>query len=421
MKKICFLILVGFSGLITKAQDLDKIKDMINKSQFVEGKVAIDKYLSQAKNATDPQALYFKGRIYNGLSADKSIPDTAAYTLKSEAFDAFKKQQELDKKDIYLMVEGYASYLDLYVGLYDFGAKQFNLKNYDLAYQAFKKANEVKDYTLAKKYTYTQVTLSPLDTVLVLNTAVAATQAKKVEEGISFYKKLVDAGVQGKDYENVYEYLVDYYSKKDDQASLQPIFEKAKKLYPENAFWNEVELKAVAAKGDNTALYAKYDEMLAKNPGNYELAYGYAVELYNALIKKDDKAVTNPAEAEKLQSVLKIAIGADKGIDATVLMVNHLFNQSADYLSASNLIKSAKPDDVKRKAELKAKANSTMDETITYANSAVKFFEAQPTLKPHQKASYVIILDHLSEMYGVKNDTKKVAEYDARKTAASKL
>ncbi|MBC7536727.1 MAG: hypothetical protein H7258_13635 [Ferruginibacter sp.] len=421
MKKICFMILLGCSSMMVQAQDLDNVKEMINKSQFKEARVIIDKYLAQPKNAGEAEAWYYKGRIYNGLSLDKANADSVIYSLKSESFDAFKKEQSLDPKDIYLLVEGYASYLDLYVGLYDFGAKQFNAKNYGIAYQAFKKANEVKDYTLDKKYSYTQVTLYPLDTALVLNTAVAATQAKKIEEGIAFYKKLTDAGVSGKDYENVYEYLVDYYTKKDDQAALQPIFAKAKKLYPTNPFWNDVELRAIAAKGDNNALYAKYDEMLAKDPNNYDLAYGYAVELYNSLIKKDDKTKANPAELEKLQSVLKIAIAADKGIDATVLMTNHLFNRSADLLSAANLIKSTKPEEIKKKTELKAKANASMDETITYADAAIKYFEAQTTLKPVQKANYSIILDHLSEMYDVKNNPKKVAEFDAKKKVVDKL
>lgn len=423
MKKIFLFLCVALAGVAVKAQDLDKIKDMINKSQYSEAKAAIDKYLSDPKKANEAQAWYYKGRIYDGLSTQKTTPETEVLALKTEAFDALKKYQSMDPKDIYLTLENYGSYLNMYIGFYDFAASQFNAKNFDAAYESFKKAGEVKDYTLAKKYTYPQVTLHPLDTALVLNTAVAATQAKKIDEGITYYKKLTEANVAGKDYENVYEYLVDHYSKKDDQASLQPLLEKARKFYPENPFWTEVELRAISAKGDKSALYAKYDEMLAKNPNNYDLAYGYAVELYNSLVKDNAKTPTpaDKATSDKLKSVLKTAIAADKGIDATVLMVNHLFNQSADLLNAANMIKSTKPEDAKKKAALKAEANASMDETITYAESAVKYFEAQPSLKPVQKANFKIILDHLSEMYGVKNNPKKVAEYDAKNKAVEKL
>ncbi len=419
MKKICFLILLGCNGFILKAQDLDKIKDLANQSKFAEAKAGIDKYV--LKNANDPEALYYKGVIYNALSSDKTTPDAEAYNLKNESFESFKKTQALDPKDIWLTLEAFQSYLNLYAGFYDLAAKQFNAKNFEAAYQAFKKANEVKDYTLSKKYTYSQITLHPLDTVLVLNTAVAATQAKKIEEGISFYRKLTDANVSGKDYENVYEYLVDYYAKKDDKASMQALLEKAKKLYPSNSFWVSVEIKTLADKGDTLAMYAKYDELIEKDPGNFDLAYGYAVDLYNNVIKKDPKSPETIALTEKLTAVLKKAIASDKGIDATVLMANHLFNVAADLLNAANLTKGTKPEDVKKKADLKARATTKMDETIGYAETAVKYFEAQGALKPMQRANYKIMLDHLSEMYNAKNNKAKVAEYEAKNKAADKL
>jgi hypothetical protein len=421
MKKICLLILLGFSGLIMNGQDLEDIKELINKSQFKEAKVAIDKFLSSSRNANEAEAWYYKGRIYNGLSQEKTTVDSTAYNLKVQAYEAFKKNQALDSKDLWLALEGHGSYLDLYVGFYDIGAKQFNAKNYELAYQSFKKALEVKDYALAKKYTYTQITFYPLDTALVLNTAVAATQANKVEEGVTYYRKLTDANVSGKDNEQIYEYLVDYYNKKNDKTNLQPILEKAKKFYPANSFWTNVELKALSDKADTAGLYAKYDEMLAKNPNNFDLAYGYAAELYNSILKKDSRDPAVMAKSEKLQSVLKIAIAADTGIDATLLMVNHLFNTAADLLNASNLVKGTKPDDVKKKNELKAEAIAKMDQTITYADQAVKYFEALPKLKSVQKANYKIMLDHLSEMYSVKGNTKKAAEYDAKNKAADKM
>jgi hypothetical protein len=403
------------------AQDLGEIKDLSNNGKYKEAKVAIDKFLSASKNAGNGEAWYIKGRIYNGLSSDKATPDSIIYNLKNDAFEAFKKYQALDSKDIWLVVEGYQSYLDLYIGFYDFGAKQFNAKNYDVAYMSFKKAIEVKDLTLAKKYAYQQVTLYPLDTALTLNAAVAATNAKKIEEGIVYYKKLADANVSGKDYESVYEYLVDYYSKKDDNTSLQSILEKAKRLYPDNAFWTNVELKRLSDKADTVGLYKKYDEMLAKNPGNFDLAYGYAAELYNSNIKKDPKSPAVIAQNEKLRSVLKIAIAADKGIDATVLMANVLFNSFADIINESILIKGNKPEDVKKKADLKAQANAKVDEAIPYAENAVKYYEAQPKLKAMEKANYKIMLDHLSEFYNAKGNKVKVAEYEAKNKAADKL
>ncbi len=129
----------------------------------------------------------------------------------------------------------------------------------------------------------------------MLNTAAAAIQAKKDDEAITYYRKITDANVSGKDYLEVYEYLVDYYSKKDDQASLQPMLEKAKRFYPQSDFWTDVELQAIGKKGDKAALLAKYEELLAQNPANFILTYNYGIELYNSLYGKDnppDQAIT---------------------------------------------------------------------------------------------------------------------------------
>lgn len=420
MKKIYFMILLGFGVMAGSAQDLESIKEMINKSQFKEGKAGIDKFLSNAKNANQPEAWYYKGRIYNSLSQDKTIPDSSQFNLKVDAYAALRRYQELDTKDIWLKLEEYGSYLDLYAGFYDLGAKEFNAKNFDAAYRSFSKALDVKDYTLAKKYEYTQIKLQPLDTALVSNTAKSALLAKRMDEGIALYKKLTDAEVAGPDYMDVYEYLVDYYSKKPDQAALKPLLEKAKRLYPKNDYWTAIELKSAEDNGDKASLYAKYDELLVKDPSNFVLAYNYAVELYNSVIGKNATEADNPAVREKLTSVLKIAIAADTGVDANVLMTNHQFNMFADLSNEILLIKGTKPEDVKKKNELKAKMNAKIDEAIPYAEACIKYFENHSSLKPAQKANYRIILDHLSEMYGAKKDMKKVAEYEAKLKAIDK-
>lgn len=423
MKKIYFVLMLSFTAFTGKAQSIDQINDMMGKGQFRQARAAIDKYMQDPKKANDAEGWYYKGRIYNSLSRDSSVPQTELYALRTEAFNAFKKNQQLDTKDMYMMLETHNSYLDLYYGFYDLGAKEFNSKNYTGSFEAFKKALEVKDYILSKKYEYSQVALYPLDTALVLNTAAAAIQAKKDDEAITYYRKITDANVSGKDYLEVYEYLVDYYSKKDDQASLQPMLEKAKRFYPQSDFWTDVELQAISKKGDKAALLAKYEELLAQNPTNFILTYNYGIELYNSLYGKDAKPTEDLTGKNKLTEVLKKAISLEKPEDnaATVLIANHLFNMSADLLNASNLIKSTKPEEVKKKAELKANANKTMDECIVYSESAVKHFEAIPTKTGMQKANYKIVLGYLADIYNLKNNKVKAAEYDKKNAAADKL
>ena len=67
--------------MMAMGQDLDDIREMLNKSKFREAKTAIDSYLSDAKNANKSDAWYYKGRIYNSLSYENGVPETELYKL----------------------------------------------------------------------------------------------------------------------------------------------------------------------------------------------------------------------------------------------------------------------------------------------------------------------------------------------------
>lgn len=407
-----FVVYMGYS------QNTEDIRKLINDKKFTDARTAIDKYMSNPKNESSSEGLYLKGRIYNSLSNEASTPLADKYKLKSDAYDALRKSQQLDPKETMMKLEQYISYLDLYYGFYDLGAGEFNAKNYSGSFDAFKKALEVEDFIKAKGYNYSQVKIPAFDTALVVNAAIAANQAKNTEEAVNFYKKVTDAGIGGDGYMDVYEFLVDYYSRKNDNANLYAILAKAKVLYPQNNFWNEVELDRIQKSGDEKALFAKYEEMIAKEPKNFSLLYNYAVELYNrAWGKSTDKPADESAKV-KVASVLQQAIAVDPGIDATMLLTNQVYNEASDLTNAAAIIKSKKPEDVKKKAELKAAGDKKMDETITYATKVVAYYEPKvDELKPGQKANYKIALGYLSDIYSLKGDAKKSAEYDKKRAA----
>lgn len=417
MKKFSLFLVAAVSFVTVSAQSIDDINKKLNANDLPGAKAGIDAHMADPKNAGKADSWYFKGRIYNALSYDKTVPLEDRTLYKNTAYDAFKKTQQLDPADLRLKLEFYKSYLDLYFGLYDAGAGFFNEKKYDQAYAAFTKALEVKDYILAKKYSYTEATLYPLDTALILNAAISATQAKKDADAVTYYRKLVDANVQDKAYEEVYEFLVNYYTVKDDQASLKPIMEKAKRFYPQNEYWTDMEVRAVGKTGDQAALFAKYEELIAANPTNFTLAYNYSIEMYNSIYGKNAAAGNQDAVKNKLTEYLKKAIANDKGNDANMLMTNHLYNVAADMTGAAIAIKGTKPEDLKKKKDMMSAATKMMDEFIPYAENSIKYFEAQPTLKPVQKGNYKIVLGYMSEVYNMKKDVKKAAEYDKKKLA----
>jgi hypothetical protein len=417
MTKISIVCLLFFYSITGMAQSLDDINILMEKKQFKEAKTAIDKHMADVKNNSKADGWYYKGRIYNALSYDKATPPAEAYDLKLDAFEAFKKNQQLDPKDLRMKVEGYKSYLDLYYGLFDLGATFYNEKAFDKAFNSFKNALEVKDYMLAKQYTFSEATLYPLDTALVLNTAIAGMQSKNDEGAAIYYRKLTDANVVGDSYQEVYEFLADYYTKKEDAANLKAILDKGKMYYPKNEFWASMELDAVRKKGDQAALFTKYEEMMAANPSNFIIPYNYSIELFNSIYGKEAKPADEKAAKAKLTTVLKAAIANDKGIDATVLMTKHLYNLSSDLSIAASLTKGTKPELTKKKADLVAQTNKQMDEFLQYAIQASTFYDAQPSLKPSQKGAYQELLTNMSEIYNYKKDVKKATDTEKKKSA----
>ena len=414
MKKLCFFSFVLFAALSTTAQTLEDIGKTMDKQQYAAAKVAIEKYISDPKNASSAEAWYYKGRIYNSLSRDTTLAKLDAYNYKQTAFEAFKKNQQLDKMDLRMKTEFYKSYLDLYLGYYDLGAQNFNLKNYTAAYNAFSKTQEIENFILSKNYLYEEIKLNKLDTSLVMNIAASALQGSDTTNAVINYRRITDAGITGTDYERVYEYLAQYYLSNNDNTNAQAILSKAKAAYPTNNYWNAIEVEQIAKSGDTKALFGRYDDMYNKDPKNFANSYNYAVEMYNALWANDNKTPDTTLFI-KLFKVLKSAIEVDKGMDATMLLNNHLFNVAADYSTKAALIKenkTTKPEELKKKKELNAASVSYINELLPYGEKMITFYKDKGTLTTKQKINYKQTAGYLSDAYRIKGDLKKSAEYD---------
>jgi hypothetical protein len=414
MKKVLIFSLSVFVGFTAFAQSIDDIGKLFNAKKYTEAKTAVDKFVADPKNSSNSEGYYYKGKVYNELSKAAETPKQDAYDYKLVAFEAFKKLQLVDKLDYRMKTDQYLPYLDLYAGMYDLGVNLFNAKNFALAYKSFSKALDLESFILERKYDYDGFKANKLDTSLILNTASAALQSSDTASGIAFYRKITDAGVVTKDYQAVYEFLASYYKSKKDLTNMQAILAKAKVAYPENAYWNELELASLSEGGDKSAMFAKYEELYTKDPTNFVNSYNYSIELYNTIYVKDFQSIDSTMAA-KLTSVLKSAIVKDENNAANMLITNHIYNQAAHYSQRALLIKDgklAKPADVKMKKELNAKATAKMDEMIPYAEKSVSYYAAQPTLKSNQKVSYRTAAGYLSEIYGAKGNVKKAAEYD---------
>lgn len=416
MKKLIPIFLLCLFANSSFSQNLDDINDLMGLFKNREAKAAIDKYLSNSKKVTDADGWYMKGRIYNALSRDTGVTVVESYELKIESFKAFQENQKLDKKDIRMALEDHVSYFDLYGEMFNNGIINYNAKNYQGAYQGFKMANEIKDFILSKKYKNDNIQLVPFDTSLIMNIAICAMSAKNEPEAIVYYTKLTDANVSGKEHQEIYQYLIEYHKKNNNEKSFNELLTKAKNLYPGDEIWVDIELKAAEEKGGKKAVMMKYDELVKQNPNNFVYVYNYAVELYNCLYGKEATNAGDSVISAKLNDVLNKAIVTEdkKDVTALMLMCTYLYYKTSDLNNAASAIKGPNPDQLKKKASMKAAAMKVADECILNALKVEAFFDSIPTKSKAQKLNYKLIVGTLSDLYYIKKNQLKIDEYEKK-------
>ncbi len=176
----------------------------------------------------------------------------------------------------------------------------------------------------------------------------------------------------------------------------------------------------VVDKSDKTALLARYEEVTVKYPESYFINYNYCTELYNFLYASDEKIANRDAYKAKLVEQLKKTIAVDKEASANVLMARHYYNDGFEKSDEARTIKGTKPDDIKKKNDLNNAFKSIISEAIPYAEAAIKVYKGHEKLKASQKNNYKLVLNMLKDIYEIKGDVKKSAEYKASAEALDK-
>jgi len=419
MKKIAFFLVFMMGSSLIYAQSIDDISDFISTPGYdlLKAKAMIDKFQANPKNAGKADGWYYKAKIYNDISKKDSLK-SACVDCKNEAFEALKKYQQLDDKNIRLIFEQYVTFFDIYGSYFDLAAKAFNNGDYSSAFTNFKNAGAVEDYVRSKGIEASNgFKFPPLDTSLTQNTALAAKLAKDSADAAIYYRKLTDANLSDKQYLGAYEFLVEYYSSIKDNTDYKEALEKGKQIYPTEQYWTAVELDQVEATGTKQQVFQKYEELLKQDSTNYALAYNYAVELYNYIYANDDKTAPVEQYKEPLHAILKKVIAINSTGEANLLMARYLYNSSFDDGDSARRVKGAKQDDIKKRKALNDLAAAQLDECLPYALASESYYAGLSTLKSIDKANYRSTLSILQSVYEAKKNQPKADEYDKKMKA----
>jgi hypothetical protein len=416
MQKFFLALIITVISNSLPAQSVDDIKDLINKGQWDKAKTSVDAFLTKEKNAAKWEGWWYKGVIYNEIAKSEQfkslVPDG-----RMEAFNAFKKYYELDTKSILATLEQHVRLFDIYSGYFDAAAVQFNEKKYDDAFTNFKNAYSVEEYIASKGFEYNNFKFPAFDTTLIQNIALSAYMAKKEDDAAFYYKKIADQKIAGKDNIDVYQFMVDYYQKKNDLVNREKYLQLGREFYPNDDFWYQTELADVDEK-DKKALFAKYEELGPKYPNKHVLFYNYAVELFNYAYARDAKPAEYKEIQKKIETAIKQSLSINKNYtEANVIMARHFYNVSFDLQDEMVAIKGNTVADQKKKADIKALIITRSDELIPYAQAAYDAYDAKTTLKPLEKANFKIVTDMLVSAYELKGDKVKMEQYKKKLTS----
>jgi hypothetical protein len=226
---------------------------------------------------------------------------------------------------------------------------------------------------------------SVIDTATVLYTAYAAQNAKELDSAAKYYSMLADVKVSGPDYEDIYKYLVQYYSEKKDDANFKKYLAEAKELYPnDNSLWTQYEMGNLTENADLPKLLAQYQQDVAAGSMN-EAKYASYGEAF---------ATTDKEQLDKLDSTQKMnlkfaaAQAFAKAYELNDTAGLYAFNTGVIYYSIYSELDDRYNANRGESAALKTKRSEIAKQEATYADTASQWLEkAYNTLKAKQGRS----------------------------------
>ncbi len=284
--KKSILISIGFlffSGQV-KAQEPAYARQLFEEKSFAAAKQSADSFVQY--NPGNAAGWLLKARIYNAISKGQSLKDMVA-DGRMDAFLALQKAVQLDKtyterelNPIKLPFELYDGYTNEGLQYFNGGVDGNNKSSFTTALDKFKKAGMVSRWIYSNGWG-----LASFDTTNIYYTARAAMMAGKEEDAFLFAQKIADAGITrgraGTAYNSIYQWLAFYYKKQKDGGNLLKYAGLGMNSYANDPYFNLILIDWYRQQQDYTNMFAQYDQLLAKQPGNqYQLAYLNDVFIY---------------------------------------------------------------------------------------------------------------------------------------------
>lgn len=424
MKKLVLPVLFTCAVTLTFGQDLKKAKSYLESKKLDKAKTEIDGYI--AKKPDDGEGYYIKSKIYEQIADDTTgqYKNLVTGDARTESLEAFKKalaDSSNLKVKLVIMKDNYQPVFSLYSAYYEDAAKAFNdaatsqnKARFVDAMDLFIKADNVGQYIAESKL----ANIGKVDTTLVLNIGKAALNAGKDDSALKYFSRLADAKIKGtKAGEDAgfiipYQWLTLHYKDAKDEANMLKYANLGKELFPEDDYFDFVLMDYYREKKDFPALFRQYEQLVSSNPDSIHYHFNYANEIFGYLYNSDEGVVVKDKEnlLNKLHSELEKGIKIDPNdVNTNWLYAQYYYNLGIETRDEALKIKSTKPEDVKKKADLNSKARTNFNTAIPYAEKALSILEAG--YKKSDKSKYKSIDNLMQNIYQSLEQKDKLKAY----------
>ena len=358
------------------SQDMDGAK-----KSLLSAKNWIDEAAEHPDTKESVKTLFYKGKIYLGLSMlglmseDAELKELATEENAQKGIDAFKKSYELDSKGRYRDDIKTMAFMVREQSIRE-GVKQFQEQKFEQAMELFETSVVMMDV------------IGQTDSLAIYNMALAADRSKNFDKAFEYYDKAAQVGynVPGS-----YTLASNALREQGKNEEALAYVKTAREKFPNDQDLIIQMVNIALSSGDNEVAEKSLNDAIAKDPENKQLYFAIGT-VYDQL-GKNEEAVKSFEKAIQIDP---------KYEDAVYSLGAHYVNLAAAQFEEASKMKLGDPDyeGLKKESEDNYK-------------KAIPHLERSLELNPQN----VDVMNTLFQLYRKLGDSAKALEYKKRMDA----
>jgi tetratricopeptide (TPR) repeat protein len=319
-----------------------------------------------------------------------------------------------------MMLDLYKTGFIAYEGVANRAAAAYQANNIDAAFEGYKKTIADGDYLKSKNLSYSGYSVPKLDTGMVFMAGYTAMKLNKTDDALKYFAQIADAKIgKESDYVIPYQFLSYQYKSRKDEANFKKYAELGRQVYPKDAYFVTIKIDWARENSNYPELFNGYEELTALQPDSLNNNLSYASEMFDYLFIKnlDKKPADYDAIASKIETQINKTLSKDYDPLSSNLIIGQLYyNQGLDQATEGDKVKGTKPEDIKKKADLKAKAKEKYNQAIPHIEKVTSMLEGKgvSALSGKEKSTLRNMYIMLGDMYNGTGNKAKADEYDKK-------